>query len=156
MTNKRSPEETLDVIEESADSDEAERILALSDEELAAELGAAGFDVKAVRARGAALADRLGVQAPAQVATVSTLPAARVPRRWAVWLAAATFAVVVATLAGMNAGAIVALFKGRGPSDIGPDNSGVSSNEGAHRRAEKLRDEADRACEHKLWGACEA
>jgi hypothetical protein len=73
MTDKRSPQETLDVIEESADSDEAERILALSDEELDQELGAEGFDPKAVRARGAALAARLGIEASA--------PAPTCPRR---------------------------------------------------------------------------
>jgi hypothetical protein len=42
-------------IEQEAMKDEAERILALTDEELDAELAAAGFDPAAVRARGRAL-----------------------------------------------------------------------------------------------------
>jgi hypothetical protein len=154
MTDKRSPQETLDVIEESADSDEAERILALSDEDLDGELRAEGFDPKAVRARGTALAARLGIEASAPPAAVPTPLAARVPRRWAAWLAAATLALVAVTLAGMNVDAIVALFKSRGTKDIGPDDAAVWLV--AHQQAEILRDEAEARCKIKLWGACEA
>jgi hypothetical protein len=154
MTDKRSPQETLDVIEESADSDEAERILALSDEALDQELRAEGFDPKAVRARGAALAARLGIEASAPAATAPTPLAKRVPRRWVAWLAAATFALVAVTLAGMNVDAIVAMFKGGGTRDIGLDDAALWAV--AHGRAEKLRDDAEGACQRKLWGACEA
>jgi hypothetical protein len=154
MTDKRSPQETLDAIEESADSDEAERILALSDEALDRELEAEGFDPKAVRARGAALAARLGIEASAPAANVPTPLAKRVPRRWVAWLAAATFALVVATLAGMNVDAIVALFKDSGTRDIGPDDAAIWAV--ALGRAEKLRDDAEGECQRKLWGACEA
>jgi hypothetical protein len=153
MTDKRSPQETLDVIEESADSDEAERILALSDEALDRELEAEGFDPEAVRARGAALAARLGIEASAPAATAPTPLAKRVPRRWVAWLAAATFALVAVAVAGMNVDAIVALFKDS-TRDIGPDDAAFWAV--AHGRAEKLRDEAEGKCQRKLWGACEA
>jgi hypothetical protein len=56
---KRSATEILRVIEESEAADEAERILALSDQELDRELAEAGFDPKEVRERGRALFEKM-------------------------------------------------------------------------------------------------
>ena len=56
MTAKRSAKETLEAIAASEESDEVERILNLSDNELDRELAEAGFDPAAVRAKGEALA----------------------------------------------------------------------------------------------------
>ena len=55
----RTPEETWAALEAAADEDEMERILALTDEEVDAELAAEGFDPAAERARGATLAREL-------------------------------------------------------------------------------------------------
>jgi len=61
VTNKpkRSPAEVWAALETQAIRDEGERVAALSDEELDAELAAQGIDPKAARARGAALAAEL-------------------------------------------------------------------------------------------------
>ncbi len=56
---KRTPAEAWDKIQDDADEDEIDRILALSDAELDAEMRAEGFDPAAERARGAALANEL-------------------------------------------------------------------------------------------------
>lgn len=55
----RSKAEAWEALERMAVREEAERIAALSDEELDAELAAHGIDPKAARARGAALAAEL-------------------------------------------------------------------------------------------------
>lgn len=52
----RTPREVLDAIERVDADDEADRILALSDEQLDRELSQAGFDADKVRARGRELA----------------------------------------------------------------------------------------------------
>jgi hypothetical protein len=56
---KRTPAETWKAIMDAADEDEMDRILALSDAELDAELRADGFDPAVERAKGVALADEL-------------------------------------------------------------------------------------------------
>ncbi len=56
---KRSPAEVWALLEKEAIQEEADRVAALSPEELDAELAAQGIDPKAARERGAALAARL-------------------------------------------------------------------------------------------------
>ena len=56
---KRTPEETLRAIENSAADDEMERILAMSPAEVDRELRDAGFDPDAVGERGARVAEGL-------------------------------------------------------------------------------------------------
>jgi hypothetical protein len=57
---KLSPHETWDGLEKQSLADEAARVAKLSDAELNAELAAHGVDPKAIRAKGAALAESLG------------------------------------------------------------------------------------------------
>jgi hypothetical protein len=57
-TPKRTPEEAWQAIERWAMDDEAERILALTDEELDRELREAGFDPAEVRAKGREIGER--------------------------------------------------------------------------------------------------
>jgi hypothetical protein len=86
----RTPEETWEALEAAADEDEMDRILALTDEEVDAELAAEGFDPAAERARGAALArellaarDRQAWQGPAhdKLEAARARFASRPPRR---------------------------------------------------------------------------
>src|SRR5260370_13573519 len=96
MSTKRKlpPHEAWDVLEKMALHDEAERVASLSDAELDSELQEKGFDPKALRERGAALAEKLRVASAAppvpQAPAKKTLPT-RV--RWAA-LVAATMAAV--------------------------------------------------------------
>jgi hypothetical protein len=114
--NKRTPEEILRAIEESDADDEAERILALSEEDLDRELADAGFDPETVRAKGKEIGERLtrgsGAPKPAEAtgatdtasdgsrvgAPVVKFPEpkrATVRARWVVLLAAALTAIAV-------------------------------------------------------------
>ncbi len=74
---KRTPAETWDAIMRMADDDaadqEAERILALSPEELDRELAAEGFDPAKLRADGAAHVARLLAKREADLATIEKL-----------------------------------------------------------------------------------
>jgi hypothetical protein len=177
-----TPEEILDAIEESEADDEAERILALSDDDLDRELQNAGFDPKAVRERGAELAARHGANRPLAIAPPAVAPPSAAPpsaappsavpslatpaprrpvshvrARWVVWSAAAALAVALAAVSATNYDAMMALFR-RGDHrwDIGPDEAGLPWNEVARHQAEKLRDEADEACGLQLWARCSA
>jgi len=133
-----------------ADEAELRRIDALSDEELDRELREAGTTPEeAAKVGKGLLASGAGKEQP----PYST--AARARRRWTVWLVAATLGAIAITLAAMNGAAIVAWF--HPGDDIRPDDRGLTwPNEVARARAEKLRDEADKECQMKLWGACEA
>jgi hypothetical protein len=124
--NKRTPDEILDAIEEQDAADEADRILALSDEALDRELEAAGLDPKAVRERGREIGERVTARGdPESIgggAWVSEAPRARgssVPR-WA-WLAAA--ALVAAAVGG---GAIVAANRNKTDKPVSPPDSGLT------------------------------
>jgi hypothetical protein len=161
MTDRRTPEDTLDVIEESADSDEAERILALSDSALDQELRAEGFDPKAVRARGAALAARLGVEAPAATQAMHhggeqppagdawvkeprPVPSRTLGARWAVLLAATlTAALVGGTM--YIAGQIG--HRDDKPIDLDGSPKGPT-------KPEQIRARALDACNREQWQEC--
>src|SRR5258708_16548715 len=94
MSTKRKlpPHEAWDVLGKMALHDEAERVASLSDAELDSELQEKGFDPKALRERGAALAEKLRAASAAppvpQAPVKRTLPTRA---RWAA-LAAATMA----------------------------------------------------------------
>jgi hypothetical protein len=162
MSSKRSPSETLRAIEESAYADEAERILALSDEDLDRELADEGFDPKAVRARGAELAAKLGIAVPdaaravepasAPVAPVALAPPVDIARarrlRRGIWLAAAAMA-AVAVLVAIPA-VVTMIAKG---GEIRPDRWEASA-ETNEMRAAVLRRDAVRACEEQRWVRC--
>jgi hypothetical protein len=64
--NRRPPEELWKAIEDQRDNDEMERILALSDAELDAELVAMGFDPEKERALGPIQAQQAAAQVEAQ------------------------------------------------------------------------------------------
>jgi|SRR5882672_1242540 len=152
---KPPPDKAWDALEKMSLAEEAERVRALTDEELDRELTAHGKDPKALRARGQALAARFKAKAPATAAALPVAPFARTRRRWTVWLLAATLGAIAIALAAMNRAAIVAWFH-RG-HEIRPDDRGLTwPNEIARDRAEKLRDEADKECQMRLWGVCEA
>jgi hypothetical protein len=154
--SKRTPAEAWRALQDWAHDDEIDRVAALSDAELDSELRELGADPDAVRAEGEPWRERAMAaarQPPPKPPVVPRAPARRT--RWEVWLAAATLGAVVVTFVAMNGAAIVARFKGT--DDIRPDEGGLApSNEVARGRAQKLRDEADEACERKFWGACEA
>ncbi len=163
--NKPTPEELFDALEEEEMADEAERILALSDDALDDELAAEGFDPKALRARGAAWAaecmeaERSGA-APAKLASVTKLPSPSLPRtraRVLPWLAAAAIAAAIGAIIEVKGGAIVAMFGPRhepiGP-DI-PDASFLPPEPSPNELAAKLRHDAFQACAEDFWALCE-
>jgi hypothetical protein len=163
MSSKRSASETLRAIEESAYADDAERILGLSDEELDRELAEEGFDPKAVRARGAELAAKLGIAVPEEARAVGAAIApvaavvlahpvdiARARRlRRGMWLAAAAI-VAVAVLVAVPA--VVTTIAKR--DVIRPDRVEASA-ETNEMRAAVLRRDAVRACDEERWVRCE-
>jgi len=92
----RRPAERWKALEDQAESDEMDRILALGDRELDEELGALGIDAEAERARGAAMGSTAAKTATAKrQRAVEPIPlASRSPRRpianrWVFSLAAA-------------------------------------------------------------------
>jgi hypothetical protein len=102
---------------------------------------------------GAPAASEASAEGPAKTESpVRTAPVAvlRPRSRWNLWLVAASFAA-------LGVCAVVAALQSN------PTNPGVAGNdEGpqppapvtALAKAEKLRDEADRACQRELWGLC--
>jgi len=137
MSTKRKlpPHEAWDVLEKMALHDEAERVASLSEAELDRELQEKGFDPKALRERGTALAEKLRAASAAppaaQAPVKKTLPT-RV--RWAA-LAAATMAAV---------GAAVAI-----PTAV------TTVGKGAPQHALELRREALGACQEARWLECQ-
>ncbi len=63
MATKRTPEEVWKAIVKGAEDDEIDRVLAMSDQEVDAELRAHGGDPEKIRREGAALAAKLGADA---------------------------------------------------------------------------------------------
>jgi hypothetical protein len=138
---KRSPEEILKAIEEAPLDDEADRVLTMTPEERRAELEAAGVDMAKVHAQADALHEKLSPPAP------------RVRRRSPiVWLAAAALCALLGVVGAFEGRAVVAWLKGT-PEPILPDNERAPPPP-PHEIAEKMRDEADKACADHLWGRC--
>jgi hypothetical protein len=136
VTRKRTPKETLDVIERSAEEDEVERILALHGEDLDRELAGAGFDPKAERERGDALAEKLGVKAWPPPIELGARATRNVRKRWVVMLAVAAGALAA------SVPLVVMLVK---PP---PDSTSPSGQASAQRRR------AAQACEERHWVEC--
>lgn len=167
--DKPDPARAWKFVQKLLDDEEVERIEKLSDEELDTELRAHGRDparlpsaeelLAKVEARASAKAEaRAGVTAEARAGVtaqkapvVPLTPRKRMP--WAVWIAAAILGALVLAFVATNGAAIVALF--RGTDEIRRDDLGPPQREGVQQRALTLRDEAERACREKLWGACE-
>jgi hypothetical protein len=158
MTRKRNPKETLEVIERSAESDEAERILALGDAELDRELQAAGFDLEdehkaAEAARQKALRgiDALRVKDNGKSGSESRRPSLmprRRKRQNVIWFAAgalaATFLLFFMAPHLFSPPALVSHLRPQGPSMSGSELE----------RAAALRRLALDACSARLWQVC--
>ena len=145
-------------VEDLLGEDEAERVAKLSAEEVRAELRAEGLDPEQVpsaedflaRAEAKA-ARRAAVPRLAPVVPLApTRRASRVPRL--PWLVAAGFLLLLGGLAATEGGAIVAWLR-QAPEPILPDNE-KGPPPTPHELADKLRDEANAACDGKLWGLC--
>ncbi|MDP9000393.1 MAG: hypothetical protein M3O46_09805 [Myxococcota bacterium] len=146
---KLTPEKLLDAIEEADAADEAERILALSDEALDQELAAEGFDPKAVRRRGQDLAKQAmrasKEEAPAGEAPWATVvpvaPRRPIARRWVMLLAAA--------LVGGGGLVVVGLLKLHPPVV-----NDVETAPTPNLSPQNLRLRAFDACDHQQWQVC--
>lgn len=128
-TRKRTADQAWDALEEEAIDDEVQRVLALSDEALDAELAKAGADPTKIRARGATLAARSGKSA-------APTPIRRTG--WVIWLAAATLGGLVVGVALMNRPVQVAQPRPESPEG----------------RAASIRDVAKAACVRHSWAEC--
>ena len=146
------PDEVWDALVDMAIHEEAERVDALSPDEVARALAAQGKDPAAERAKALALIARLGTKTAAPVereisgARVRPAPGSKTRPRVLVWmLAAALSGGAVLLMAGWPS--VTALFKRETPT-IAPDNGAPV------RLAAKLRDDARAACEQKEWAVC--
>jgi hypothetical protein len=137
------PDEAWDAVLAMVRSDEAQRVEALTAEELDREVAATGRDPAAERARGAALAASL-LEARAAKAS---------PRRSnrLLWLVAAALAVGLVLLA--NRREVMAWIHG-GDRTIVPLPPTPDERPSPVEQAERLRDEAEKACHGGLWGRC--
>ncbi|HEY5243364.1 MAG TPA: hypothetical protein VIJ22_17910 [Polyangiaceae bacterium] len=126
--------------------DEVERVLALSDEDLDAELKQAGADPEKVRERGEALGRKLAPGGNASTVTPWT--------RRVVWLAAAALGVLVVSFAAVSFSGIMARFR---PLPIGPDEGGLSvpPEALAREQAATLREQGLAECVKGTYEACQ-
>jgi hypothetical protein len=104
---KRTPAQAWDALENMAFDDEVDRVLALSDEQLDAELKESGLDPQRVRERGQALGEQLRSEHKSSVADARPVPAPPRARvlvtkrvRWVAALAAALSATGIAMMSG--------------------------------------------------------
>jgi hypothetical protein len=166
--DRPDPAEAWLIAERLLADEELDRLDAMSDEEVMAELRAEGRDEGwipnaeslmagaekhlARQAEQAALSP-LAVPADAAPRTVSMIRATESSR--AVWFAAAAAVLVgIGGAAVVERGAIVAWIKGPpAPAPIEPDHE-VAPPPTPHELAEKARDEAEKACAGGLWGRC--
>jgi len=125
---KLAPDEAWDALEKMAADDEVERVLALSDEDLDAELGKTGANPERVRQRGEDLGRRLVAERGAREAAGRRKGSAGTSRRrWVAWLAAATLGTAVVTVLAMNVGTIVA-------ATVPPRDTATASSSGVSAR----------------------
>jgi hypothetical protein len=145
---KLAPDEAWDALEKMAVDDEVERVLALSDEELDAELKRAGSDPAKVRERGEALGRKLAPEEKAPAPAPAPRRTGRV-----VWLVAAAFGALLVGLVAVNVSGVMARFR---PLPIGPDEGGLSAPPGAlaKRQAATLRDQGLGECAKGAYDAC--
>ncbi len=133
--------------------EELARIDAMSEAEVERELAALGIDAAEIPSAERLLAKT--AQRPSVTPLASAKRASRGRGSLVVWLVAAAFAAVAVVIAGTKAPAIVAWWKG--PPMTSPEADAMPElwvrSSLAH--AESLRNEAARACEEGLFGACE-
>jgi hypothetical protein len=148
--SQRTAERTLEALEDQARDDGLEDelldVAEMSDEELAAEMRAVGLDPGAVKVDAEEIAERAAKQRQGAPAGVRRL-------RRPMWLAAAAVLLLFGALAATEGAAIVAWMHEPKPEPIQPDNERAPPPT-PHEIAEKLRDEAEHACEKELWGLC--
>jgi hypothetical protein len=163
MTAEKTPKETLEALRRMVEGDDAEeeaeldRIEALSDAEVEAELRAEGIDTKAADAHAKEIYARLHPtngaavhtngtkrKLPDEPAKVVSLPPARRRTPRLVWLAVA--ALIVASAAYAARAPIVRLFSHE--DEIPPNNPSAT------QLADSLCDQAVDACRAKRWGEC--
>jgi hypothetical protein len=137
--------------------EELERLDKMSDEEVADEMRAEGLDPTRVPSVETLLAkvpgaEELLAKVPVEARVVPLGPRRRT--RWVVWLAAAALGAVGVAIFAVKGPAVVAWWHGGKPADIGADAAPPPPSELV--RAEALRDEAERACQRRLWGTCES
>jgi hypothetical protein len=166
---KRTAEETLAALERQAAEDEMDRILALSDADLDAELSQAGLDPKAERARGGPMgreahraAARLvehGVHDGDATAWTRAEPRAtpvvrpRFARRvFALAAAAAVAGGIVVGVRWMTSRTEVAVPSP--PADAAPADAAPAPTPAPPASAEDLRRQAADACDQYLWARC--
>jgi hypothetical protein len=149
--DKLPPDEAWKAVEKTTLSEEAKRVAALSDAALDRELEKAGVDPKGVRARGAALAERLMAQraekteterkaaVEAQERAQAAAQAPAEPSLWAQWRARVGASVAVAAAA---VAAIVASTQPATQSVAPQDDAAV------------LREDAFGACAETQWARC--
>jgi hypothetical protein len=155
---KPTREELFELLEEQAADDEAERILALSNEELDAELRAEGFDPAAVRRKGAEIGERamraggatqgltegpgwVSAQPPPSTASSAGL-------RWA-WLASAA---LVAVFVGAVPVVVARLAK---PHELAMRmDASPSATSSAAQSPQEVRERGLAACDQHRWQEC--
>ena len=159
MSTKKelAPHEAWDRLESMALEDEAQRVAALSDAELDDELAKKGFDAKALRERGAALAAKLAAGSAARPDERAQAPRvldgvrasqAHPRRRWVVSLAAASVAVAAGAVAVPTVVMPLAQRLGIAPPEQ------VAAEPSAKDRAGELRRGAGVACHEGRWVEC--
>jgi hypothetical protein len=143
--NQRKPmdEELLAALDEQDAADEAERILALDDEALDAELKADGLDPAVERERGRALGKGGARRASGSGAAPRRLVTTT---RWVSLLAAALAVAAVSVVVIVPA---VRRWSHRGQYDITADTDWTYA-----PSAKQLRREALRACDDERWSEC--
>jgi hypothetical protein len=151
----RRPAEQLKALEDQAESDEMDRILALGDREIDDELAALGIDAEAERARGAAMGAMAVMTAKAKrrravepIALTSRVPRRPIARRWVFSLAAALGVVVAGLFVGP-------LWLPAHPVASPPGPPGMSSDAAVSMNAaEEIRRAAFAQCGIGHWREC--
>jgi hypothetical protein len=155
---KPTPEELFELLEEQAADDEAERILALSNEELDAELRVEGFDPAAVRRKGREIGERAlaaGGAREGRTEGVGWVPAQPPPStassaglRWA-WLAPAA---VVAVFVGAVP-LVVARWNKLHEPPVGMGAAPIATGSSAES-PQRVRERGLAACDRQRWQEC--
>jgi hypothetical protein len=133
MSEQRTPEEILKVLEEQALEDEVREVASMSDPQLDDELRKGGITSKAVKDAARSVRG-LGNEAPTKPASGRM----RARSRWAAWTAIAAVAA-----------AALAVF-------VWPRDEGVGAGYPGEAKASLLRTEAYAACDRGAWVLCEA
>jgi hypothetical protein len=141
---KRTPAEAWDALENMAFDDEVDRVLALSDEQLDAELKESGLDPQRVRERGQALGEKLHSEQKSSAPPARPVPPPPRARVFVMkrvrWVAALAAALSAAGIAVMN-----------GPAPVGHP---YAPSKADLEKAQELRTRATPECVAAQWQAC--